>query len=85
MAWVLPDWSGAYYWFATTHGMVGVVDIETGQVYKQRLEGEIIENSFAVGPDGVFILSDRALYNFRQEGNGNFDIAWRTLYDRGSK
>ncbi|MBU0595408.1 hypothetical protein KJ567_01825, partial [Candidatus Bipolaricaulota bacterium] len=64
VAWVLPDWSGAYYWFATTAGMVGTVAVESGEVHTLRLEGEIIENSFAVAEDGVYILSDRALYRF---------------------
>jgi hypothetical protein len=84
VAWVLPDWGGKYFWFATTHGMVGTLSVETGQVVEKHLDGEIIENSFAVGSDGVFIISDQALYNFRLGGNGNIDTIWRTPYDPGS-
>lgn len=83
VAWVLPDWSGACYWFATTEGVVGTVGVESGEVHTQRLDGEIIENSFAAGEDGVFILSDRALYRFILGCDGSPVQVWRTSYDRG--
>jgi hypothetical protein len=83
VAWVLPDWDGDYYWYATTAGMVGTVNVASGEIQTKRLDGEIIENSFAVGEDGVYILSDRALYRFSQEGNGSIHVDWRTEYDRG--
>jgi hypothetical protein len=83
VAWVLPDWDGAYYWYATTGGIVGTVNVVTGEVETHRLDGEIIENSFAVAEDGVFIVSDHALYRFRQDGRGRILIDWRTEYDRG--
>jgi len=85
VAWVLPDWGGAYYWFATTGGIVGTVHIETGDVQTIRLDSEIIENSFAVGEEGVFIVSDYALYRFSQDGTGTISIDWRTEYDRGPR
>lgn len=78
VAWVLPDWSGAYYWFATTAGMVGTIHMHSGEVYTYQLEGEIIENSIAIGQDGVFIISDQALYRFSKDGNGVIDTIWRT-------
>jgi len=83
VAWVLPDWSGARYWYATTAGIVGTIDADTGEVHTMWLEGEIIENSFAVGEDGVFILSDCALYRFGSDSGGGITIDWRTTYDRG--
>jgi hypothetical protein len=83
VAWVLPDWSGACYWFATTGGVVGTVDVESGAVHTWRLEGEILENSFAAGEDGVFILSDRALYRFILGCDGSPVQVWRTPYNRG--
>ena len=61
---VLPDWSGRWYWFVTRLGMVGTVDRESGSVATRQLEGERIQNSFAVGRDGAFIVSDHALYAF---------------------
>jgi hypothetical protein len=83
VAWVLPEWSGEYYWYATTQGIVGTVNVDSGVVHTTRLDGEIIENSFAVGEDGVFIISDYAMYRFSQDGNGNIIVDWRTEYDRG--
>jgi hypothetical protein len=83
IAWVLPDWSGRYYWFASTEGMVGTVEIASGDIRTLHLEGEIIENSFAVGQDGVFIVSDHAMYRFRSGDEGQVIIDWRTPYDRG--
>jgi hypothetical protein len=83
VAWVLPEWSGEYYWYATTAGIVGTVDVDSGVVRTMQLEGELIENSFAVGEDGVFIISDYAMYRFSQDGNGNIIVDWRTEYDRG--
>jgi hypothetical protein len=85
VAWVLPDWNGEYYWYATTGGMVGTVAVATGEVRTMRLEGEIIENSFAVAEDGVYILSDCALYRFSQDGCGGITVDWRTEYDRGPR
>jgi len=85
VAWVLPDWNGEYYWYATTGGVVGTINVETGAVHTRRLEGEIIENSFAVAEDGVYIISDRALYRFTQDGTGQIAAKWRTEYDRGPK
>ncbi len=85
VAWVLPDWRGEYYWYATTAGMVGTVHVETGTVHTLRLAGEVIENSFAVGEDGVFIISDHALYRFSRDAHGNIVTKWRTAYDRGSR
>ena len=83
VAWVLPDWDGDYYWYATTDGMVGTVDVASGEVQTLRLDGEIVENSFAVAEEGVYILSDRALYRFSQDGTGRIAVGWRTEYDRG--
>ena len=83
VAWILPDWGGAYYWYATTGGVVGTVNIATGEVQTLRLDGEIIENSFAVAEDGVYIVSDYALYRFNHDGAGRVNVDWRSEYDRG--
>jgi hypothetical protein len=83
VAWVLPDWDGRYYWYATTGGIVGTVDVDSGAVHRLRLGDEVIENSFAVGEDGVFIVSDYALYRFSHNADGNVVVDWRTEYDRG--
>lgn len=83
VAWVLPDWSGAYYWYATTAGMIGTVAVDSGEVHTLRLDGEIIENSFAVAEDGAYILSDRAMYRLNLGHDGAILVDWRTAYDRG--
>ncbi|MCC6848663.1 MAG: hypothetical protein IT294_09190 [Deltaproteobacteria bacterium] len=83
---VLPDWSGRWYWFVTRFGMVGTVERESGRVATRRLDGERIQNSFAVGPDGAFVVSDHALYDFAADPDtGAPTIAWRAPYDRGAR
>jgi len=85
VAWVLPEWSGEYYWFATTEGVVGTVHAASGSVQRMQLEGERIENSFAVGEDGIFIISDAAMYRFSRDGAGSILRDWRTAYDPGGQ
>jgi hypothetical protein len=81
---VLPDWSGRWYWFITRLGRVGTVDRDTGRAAVRDLPGERIQNSFAVGPDGAFVVSDHALYAFTADpATGAPQIAWRAEYDRG--
>jgi hypothetical protein len=84
-AFALPDWDGKYYWFASVQGVVGTIDIDTGVVRTMRLDGELIENSFAVGEEGVFIISDHAMYRFSRDSSGNPIVDWRTTYDRGTR
>jgi hypothetical protein len=83
IAWVMPEWSGRREWFATTAGVVGTIDRESGAVARRQLEGEIFENSFAVGEEGVFLISDHALYRFAEGPAAGIETVWRTPYDRG--
>lgn len=83
-AFALPDWDGEYYWFASVQGVVGTIHIESGAVKAMRLEGELVENSFAVGEDGVFIISDRAMYRFSPGRDGAPVIDWRTEYSKAA-
>ncbi len=83
---VLPDWSGRWYWFITRLGMVGTVERETGRVETRQLEGERFQNSFAVGPDGAFVVTDHALYALTADpATGAPTVTWRAEYDRGSR
>lgn len=82
---VLPDWDGQYYWFGTEQGVVGTINIASGEVHSIWLQGENITNTFAVGEGGAYILTDHALYRFGHDGNGNVVQDWRTEYDRGSQ
>ncbi|MBK7978359.1 MAG: hypothetical protein IPK07_35675 [Deltaproteobacteria bacterium] len=83
VAFVLPEWSGRRYWYATTLGRIGTVEVETGHVESVRFGDEIVENSFAVGEDGIFVATDRALYRLSADAAGAVVTDWRSEYDRG--
>jgi hypothetical protein len=73
----LPDWSGRL-WFASTGGVVGYVE-QNGTIVSRSL-GEPVGNSFAIDEhDGVYIVSDAALYRFEARGGGVKTI-WRRRY-----
>ncbi len=80
---VMPDFQGNY-WFVARYGTVGVVT-PGGTVKARRLEGEEIENSFSVAEDGVYIVSDHALYRFEVGRRGQPQVVWRETYDRGTR
>jgi hypothetical protein len=84
-AFVLPDWNGKYYWFASVQGVVGTLDMDSGAVQHMRLRGELVENAFAVGEEGVFIISDQAMYRFSHDGSGKPVIDWRTGYSKATE
>ncbi|HMJ12186.1 MAG TPA: hypothetical protein VK524_12265, partial [Polyangiaceae bacterium] len=71
---VVPDYQGRLFYMtlgkadeagaAVTSALFGVFDPLSGAHEQRELKGEIIENGLAVGEDGVFVLTDRALYGF---------------------
>lgn len=79
----IPDYEGRI-WFVTRPGEVGYVDPETKEVKMLTLDGEEIQNSLAVAEDGVYIVSDTAMYRFDTDTDGNPVYTWRTEYDRGT-
>ena len=79
---VLPDWQGRY-WYVGSLGTVGVVGDDGPKAV--NLQGEDIENSFAVARDGVFVVTGAALYRLEAVGNGPPRQVWRTEYDRGQQ
>jgi len=79
------DWEGEYLWFTTRYGVVGTVESSNGAVRVTELEDEEIQNSFAVGEDGVYIISDHAMYRFSSAASGTPKVDWRTEYDRGTR
>ncbi len=81
---VSPDFRGLIWWI-TLHGRIGTVNPETGGVKTFKFDGEQIQNSFAVAYDGVFILTDHAMYSFAASSDGSPTIKWRQEYDRGSE
>jgi hypothetical protein len=79
----VPDWRGRI-WFITRTGIVGVVNPETGEVRTLALPDEEIQNTIAVARDGVYIVSDHALYRFQTDRRGSPEYTWRMTYDRGT-
>ena len=77
---VLPDWSGRL-WFVGQSGAVGTVgrDDDTVRVFET---GEPIGNSFSVDEEnGVYIVTDGALYRFEAAPDGTPRVVWRQPYD----
>ncbi len=79
---VLPDWQGRY-WYVGSLGTVGVVQQDGPKAV--NLQGEDIENSFAVAEDGVYVVTGAALYKLQAQSTGPPDQQWRTEYDRGAQ
>ncbi len=79
----VPDTEGNI-WFVTRPGEVGIIEKDTKQVNIMKLENEEIQNSFAVAKDGMYIVSDTAMYRFDLDENKNPFYTWRTEYDRGT-
>ncbi|TFH68801.1 hypothetical protein E3W66_02290 [Gammaproteobacteria bacterium LSUCC0057] len=80
---VLPDHTGDLWW-ASRYGRIGTVDTSSGRVAAITLAGEEVQNGFAVAADGVYLVSDHALYALDKSPDGNPLVRWREPYDRGS-
>ncbi len=81
---VLPDWEGRY-WFVSRDGIVGVLNTITEKISFIILDGEVIQNSFALDEKGIYIVSDRALYGVTtMPDNDRPLIAWREEYERAN-
>lgn len=79
---VTPDFQGLVWW-VTLHGRVGTLNPKTGDIKSIRFETEEIQNSFAASEDGIYIVTDHAMYGFNTLTDGTPNIVWRELYDRG--
>ena len=80
---VMPDYSGLIWW-VTRRGRLGTLNPETGQVLATKLDEEEIQNGFSVAQDGVYIVSDHAMYRFYADESGTPKSGWRQAYDRGT-
>lgn len=78
---VMPDYEGNY-WFAGRYGTLGVVDARRS-VKSIRFAGEEIQNSFSVAREGVYVVTDHALYRLERDHHGKPSIVFREPYDRG--
>jgi len=81
---VIPDWSGNL-WFVTSGGLLGYRHADTGEFFTFELEaeGEVIQNSFAVEEEGLYVVSTDALYRFETTSTGEIRSVWREDYDNG--
>ena len=75
----LRDFNGLVWFVTKADGKVGTLNPKTGRV-KVFKTGEEIENSFAVGKDGVYIVSDKRMYRFTANKKGKPQIAWEVKY-----
>ena len=79
---VMPDWQGRY-WYVGSLGTVGVV--RDGRAEAINLDGEDIENSFALAEEGAYVATGAALYRLEAGPTGPPEVAWRTAYDAGTR
>ncbi len=79
----IPDYNGNI-WFVTRPGQVGFIDAKTDEVRMMTLKDEEIQNTLAVAEDGIYIVSDHAMYRFDIDENNLPYYTWKTTYDRGS-
>ncbi len=75
----LPDFRGRIWFVTKQNGKVGTLNPRNGKVRVIRLDEEI-ENSFAVGSNGVYIVSDKRMYRFRAGRKGRPRVVWKRRY-----
>jgi hypothetical protein len=75
----LPDFHGLVWFVTKQDGKVGTLNTKTGAVHVLRT-GEEIENSFAIGRGGAFIVSDKRMYRFNADSKGRPQVAWKSTY-----
>ena len=75
----LRDFNGLVWFVTKADGKVGTLDAKTGKI-KVFKTGEEIENSFAIGKGGVFIVSDKRMYRFRAVDKGRPQVVWMSTY-----
>jgi hypothetical protein len=75
----LPDFSGRIWFVSKQNGVIGTLDPKTGVMHTLTLHEEV-ENSFAVGRRGVYVVSDKRMYRLGAAGNGAPKIVWRAGY-----
>jgi hypothetical protein len=76
---VLPDAEGRLWFVGRYQGAVGVLDPRTGRCRSVILHEEI-ENSFATAKDGVYIVTNKAMYKFRAGANLRPRRIWSMRY-----
>jgi hypothetical protein len=72
----LPDFHGLIWFVSKRDGKVGVLNPKLRRIHVLTTHEEI-ENSFAVGKAGVYIVSDKRMYKFRADRRGRPRIVWK--------
>jgi hypothetical protein len=80
----LPDSNGLLWFVTKIDGVVGTIDQSSGRIRTVHLgngsDGEI-ENSFATDQNGgVYIATNRKLYRFGANADGEPKIVWQVTY-----
>ena len=80
-----PDFGGRL-WFSSDNGVVGTLDMQTGQMFGSiSLTGERIVNGTAADEDGgVYVVTTRAMYRFDADAQGKPVITWQESYEAGT-
>ena len=76
----LPDFDGLIWFVSKANGKIGTLDPKTGALKVLRTDEEI-QNSFAVGTDGVYIVSDKRMYRLKATKKGMPKIVWQARYE----
>jgi hypothetical protein len=80
---VMPDYRGRIWW-VTRFGRVGTLTPATGAVAVHRFPGEEIQNSLSADPDGMYVITDYALYHMVADDHGTPGVVWREAYLRSN-
>ena len=83
---IMPDWSGQNLWFVTTGNYIGYRNQKDGSFHTYQFpeKDEVVQNSFAVAEDGIYVVSTYALYRFEIDPKTMKPVpTWREVYDRG--
>ncbi len=79
----LPDYDGLIWFVSKANGKIGTLDPKSGRIKVLRT-GEEIENSFAVGSDGVYVVSDKRMYRLKASKSGRPRIIWKAPYENSA-
>jgi len=81
---VMPDYDGRIWW-VTRFGRVGTLTPTTGKIAVHRFEGEEIQNSLSADPDGMYVITDYALYHMVADDDGKPRTVWKETYLRSNR
>ncbi len=81
---VMPDYQGRIWW-VTRHGRVGAIDPTTGKTGVHHFEGEEIQNSLSSDKNGMYVITDYALYSMIADATGKPTVRWKETYLRSNQ